>query len=89
MKHGDRSTHYVPPRSHYAPYKDRSTSELLTVKEFADAIGVTVACVRSWRLKRKISAVKLGRIVRIPRTEVQRLIEEGMSPARAFRREIQ
>jgi len=31
--------------------------------------------MRSWILRRKIKVVKLGRLVRMPRSEVERLIE--------------
>lgn|GEM_PF-1775998 len=88
MSRGARSNRYAPPGSDESSYCDRSNKELLTVRDFAGLLGVTVACVRSWRLKRKISAVKLGRIIRMPRTEVQRLIDEGMSPARPFQQEF-
>ncbi|MBZ5562607.1 MAG: helix-turn-helix domain-containing protein [Acidobacteriia bacterium] len=58
---------------------------LLSVPEFAEALGVTVACCRRWLLERKIAHVKLGRLVRIPREELDRLIAEGLRPARPRR----
>jgi excisionase family DNA binding protein len=64
------------------PARDRIESQLLSSKQFAEAIGVTVACVRRWTLMRKINVVKVGRLVRIPRTEVKRLIDEGTIPRR-------
>lgn len=64
--------------------EEGSTEGLLTVKQFAQALGITVACVRRWVLERKIQVVKLGRLVRIPRSEVERLIDEGTVPARAL-----
>jgi excisionase family DNA binding protein len=58
---------------------------LLSVPEFAEALGVTVACVRRWLLESRIAFTKIGRLVRIPATEADRLIAEGMRPARPRR----
>ena len=55
-------------------------NRLLTVLEFATALGVTQAGVRKWLLERRICSVKIGRLVRISNGELQRLIEEGMRP---------
>ena len=55
--------------------------KLLTVPEFADALGVTLSCVRRWILERKIENVKVGRLVRIPASELQNLINAGLRPA--------
>lgn len=56
---------------------------LLRVNEFAAEVNVTEAAVRRWLLLRRITAVKIGRAVRIPATEVERLVAEGLRPARA------
>jgi excisionase family DNA binding protein len=61
------------------------TTKLLTVSDFADALGITQACVRRWILERKIAIVKLGRLVRIPPEERDRLIQAGLRPARRER----
>ena len=61
---------------------DRS---LLRVDEFAASLGVTPACVRRWLLERKIVSTRIGRLVRIPSSEVQRLVDEGLRPARPSR----
>jgi excisionase family DNA binding protein len=55
---------------------------LLTITEAAMALNVTASCVRRWILERKIGYVKLGRLVRIPKEEVQRIIEQGLRPAK-------
>jgi excisionase family DNA binding protein len=55
--------------------------ELLTTREFAEALGVTVSCVRRWLLEQKIESVKIGRLVRIPAREVDRLVDAGLRPA--------
>jgi excisionase family DNA binding protein len=61
------------------------SKRLLTVVEFAAAIGVTPACIRRWLLERRIASVKLGRLVRIDSREADRLIAEGLRPAREVR----
>lgn len=55
---------------------------LLTMQQFAERLGVTTACIRRWLLESKIAKVKLGRLVRIPNEECERLIREGLQPAR-------
>jgi excisionase family DNA binding protein len=67
------------------PARGSGESQLLTSKQFAHAIGVSESCIRRWILDRKIGVVKLGRLVRIPRAEVQRLIDEGSIPMRPSR----
>jgi excisionase family DNA binding protein len=59
-----------------------SKTELLDVNEFAESLGVTVACIRRWILERRIAIVKVGRLVRIPATEAVRIIDAGQRPAR-------
>lgn len=84
-KHGQLRPHSSNPAGPQAPDRARGDRQLVTLKEFAHEIGVTVACARSWRLKRKIKVVKLGRLVRVPVTEVQRLVDEGTVPIRPAR----
>jgi excisionase family DNA binding protein len=61
-------------------------AELLTVNETAAELNLSTGTIRAWLLSRKLTAVRLGRAVRIPRTELERLIGEGTTPARAGRR---
>lgn len=56
-------------------------TELLTVQDFASALQVTKACVRRWISERKITTVKIGRLVRIPTEEIDRLVSKGKRPA--------
>ena len=60
----------------------KEQEQLLTVSEFSQALRVTTACVRRWLLERKIASVKLGRLVRIPAREVDRLTSDGLRPAK-------
>ena len=55
---------------------------LMTVSEFAKTLGVTRSCIRRWVLERRVATVKLGRLVRIPETEAQRMVDAGLRPAR-------
>jgi excisionase family DNA binding protein len=59
--------------------------EWLTVNEFAEALGITTACVRRWLLERRISSTRIGKLVRIPTNEIKRLVESGLRPARPAR----
>jgi excisionase family DNA binding protein len=56
--------------------------QLMTVAEFAKALGVTNACIRRWIWERRVASVKLGRCVRLPATEVARIVEAGLRPAK-------
>ena len=55
---------------------------LLTVPEFSEALRISVKTTRQWVLARKVFVVHIGRCVRIPASEVQRIIDEGSQPAR-------
>jgi excisionase family DNA binding protein len=55
---------------------------LMKVPEVADFLKVTNACVRRWILERRIVSIKVGRLVRIPASEVERLISSGWRPAK-------
>lgn len=54
----------------------------LTVDQAADELGLSPHTLRSWIGRRLIGHIRLGRAIRIPVTEVARLLEEGTVPAR-------
>ena len=56
--------------------------KLLTVREAAVSLGLSVACIRSWVAQRRIGYVKLGRAVRIPASEITRLFDSGYIPVK-------
>lgn len=56
--------------------------KLLRVDEYADRTGMKVVTIRSWIAKRRITFVRLGRSIRIPESELSRLISENTVPAR-------
>lgn len=60
-------------------------SNLLSVSEAATELGLSVACLRAWVASRRITFIRLGRAIRIPRQAVTSLIEQGTVPARDHR----
>lgn len=54
-----------------------ATDGLLTVAQAAELLQVSPRTIRDWLLKRRITFTKLGRSVRIPRSELNRLVEAG------------
>lgn len=50
---------------------------MLSVKETADLFGVTKRTVFRWIKSGKIKSVKIGRTVRIKKSEIDRVIGEG------------
>jgi excisionase family DNA binding protein len=61
-------------------------SQLLTVKQAADALGLKVATIRAWLSRRKLPRVNCGRAVRIPAEAITQFIERNTVPAREDRR---
>lgn len=63
-------------RLRFAP-PSPATDGLLTVTQAAELLQVSPRTIRGWLLKRRIAFIKLGRSVRIPRRELERLIQAG------------
>ncbi len=63
-----------------------SSEQLMTVEAASAALGLRPPTIRAWIARRKIGFVRLGRAVRIPESEVRRLIEAGFVPALAVSR---
>jgi excisionase family DNA binding protein len=62
---------------------DWSESTLLTTAQAAERLAIKESTVRAWLLARRLFHVRIGRrAVRIPLTEVNRIIAEGSVPAR-------
>lgn len=64
--------------------KKHSTN--LTVRQTAEVLNLSEACVRAWVAARRISYVRLGRSIRVPQQEIDRLMSEGAVPAVAVGR---
>jgi excisionase family DNA binding protein len=57
---------------------DETRSKLLAVDQAAERLGVKPSTIRSWILKReKIETVKIGRLVRIKESSIQKLIDDN------------
>jgi excisionase family DNA binding protein len=59
------------------------TDSLLTVTEVSDRLNLRPSTIRAWISKSKLAHLKLGRSVRVPESEVTRVIKESMVPAQA------
>jgi excisionase family DNA binding protein len=57
-------------------------SELLTLPEASALLRLKVSTLRAWVLRRRIPYVKVGRLVRVRRADVERLIAASVVPAR-------
>ncbi|HET8600461.1 MAG TPA: excisionase family DNA-binding protein [Segeticoccus sp.] len=57
--------------------------QLLSVSEAAELLGTTVRFPRRLVAERRITVVHVGRHVRIPRSAIEALIEEGTVEAAA------
>lgn len=57
-----------------------------TVSAAADELNVSVSTIRAWIAQRRIAFIRLGRAIRIPAGEIERLLEDGLVPARQGRR---
>lgn len=55
---------------------------LKTIREVAEELGLAMVTVRTWLAQRRLEYVKLGRCVRIPQSEVERIVAQGTVPAR-------
>jgi excisionase family DNA binding protein len=55
---------------------------MLNVIEVGERLGLKPATIRMWISKRKIAHVKLGRSVRVPSAEIDRIIRENTIAAR-------
>jgi excisionase family DNA binding protein len=55
--------------------------QLMTVNEAAAELSVSPLTLRDWIWRRKIGVTRIGRCVRVPSHEIQRLIESGFVPA--------
>jgi excisionase family DNA binding protein len=70
----------APPPTMAVPA--RNDKAALTVKEVAVMFGVAESTVRLWIGRRDIAVIRLGRSVRIPKTEINRVMSENTVPVR-------
>ncbi len=55
-----------------------SMERLLSPQQFADLLSISRWTVYAWLQEGKIRSVKIGRLVRIPESEVSRIVQEGI-----------
>lgn len=71
------------PPSSWLAREDVSDARLLTLKEAADRLAISLPTIRSWVWQRKIEIVKIGRCVRIREQIISELIFRNTIPPRA------
>ena len=49
--------------------------QLYTVKEVANILAISVYTIRAWIQRKKIKVVRMGKSVRIPQSELERIIK--------------
>jgi excisionase family DNA binding protein len=60
---------------------------LLRIEQFAALLNIKESTARAWLLSRRVCKVRVGRrAIRIPASEVDRIISDGIVPAREDRR---
>ena len=59
---------------------------MLKIPDAAERLGIQSSTVRNWVMKRKIGYVRVGGAIRIPLTEVERILESGWVPAKGTKR---
>jgi excisionase family DNA binding protein len=56
-------------------------TKLLTIQETAEALRMKVSTIRAWILRRRLNSFRIGRAVRIPAEEIERILHDGLRPA--------
>ena len=59
----------------------KTVDRLVTLQEFAGLLNISVHTARHWAATRRIAIVRLGRAIRVPMREIERLVEKGTVPA--------
>ena len=52
-----------------------------TIDEAAEELNLSPHTIRAWIAQRRLGCVRLGRAVRVPREEIDRLLMSGRVPA--------
>jgi len=60
----------------------RGGEQLLSLAEAARMLGLKAVTLRAWVAQRRIAAYKLGRVWRVSRTEIDRLLEHSFVPSK-------
>ena len=57
-----------------------TTGDVRTISEAAQLLNLSPATIRAWIRANRIGYTRLGRSIRIPNSEVSRLLSEGYHP---------
>jgi excisionase family DNA binding protein len=57
----------------------------LTVSQAAEELNLKPSTIRAWIAQRRLGHVRLGRAVRIPAAEIQRVLDSGFVPPERVR----
>ena len=63
----------------------RRDSQPRTVEQAATELNLSRATIRAWIAQRRLGHVRLGRAIRIPVSEIQRVLESGYVPPERVR----
>lgn len=58
--------------------KHRHNQQFLSPLQFADRLSISRWTVYAWLQEGRIKSTKIGRLVRIPESEVGRIVQEGV-----------
>jgi excisionase family DNA binding protein len=61
-------------------------SKLLTVEEFADAVGMSPKTIRQWVWMRRVPFLRVGRAIRFRPSTVEEILKRSEVPALEERR---
>jgi len=62
-----------------------SDTRMLTLAQAARLLGLKPVTLRAWASRRKLAIHRLGRAIRVPASEIERLLNESFVPARPER----
>jgi excisionase family DNA binding protein len=64
----------------------RAEPQLVSVNQAAEMLNLRPGTIRSWYRAGKLSRIRIGKkAIRIPASEVRRIISDGLAPAREAR----
>jgi excisionase family DNA binding protein len=64
------------------PISPSLTEKKYTIREVAELLGNKESTVRRWVLLQKIAVYHVGALIRIPESEIRRILEDGFRAAK-------
>lgn len=59
----------------------KTESQPRTVEQAAAELNLSKATIRAWIAQRRLGHIRLGRAIRVPVAEIQRVLQAGFVPA--------